>query len=1036
MMEHPALCDWQDPQMVGRNKEPAHATSVPYPDRETALRGTRTASPWFKLLNGAWRFAYAPSPAAAPQDFYRPDYDDGAWATIAVPGNWQMQGYDIPRYTNVQYPFPVDDQLSVPRDDNPTGCYRTRFVLPSGWEGRRVTICFEGVDSAFHLWLNGHEVGYSEDSRTTAEFDLTPYLQPGENLLAARVYRWSTGSYLEDQDFWRLSGIYRDVYLVAQPWVRLRDFWVRTSFDAAYRDATLRIQALVRNDGQPLVADYSVEAELLDAQGRAILAPWSGTARIRGRNEVEVELGQEVPRPRQWSAEDPYLYTLLLTLRDPSGAVVEVERSRVGFRQVEIREGQLLLNGVPIYLRGVNRHEHDPRTGHAVSVESMVQDILLMKRHNINTVRTCHYPDDPIWYDLCDMYGLYLIDEANIESHGVWDRLAKDPAWRTAFMERGVRMVERDKNHPSVIIWSLGNESGYGPNHDALADWIHRRDPTRPVHYESARDAAIVDIISVMYPSIERLTSLAEAPGETRPLLMCEYAHSMGNATGNLKEYWEVIRAHRRCIGGCIWDWVDQGILQVTPDGREWFAYGGDFGDVPNDGNFCINGLVGPDRVPHPALWEYKHILQPVWVEPVDLAQGIVEVQNRYEFSDLKGLKGSWRLEADGRVLQRGTLPRLSAPPGGKEQITIPLRPFQAQPATEYWLTVSFSLARPTLWAEAGHEVAWAQFPLPVAAPAGPVLSVGEMPALSWRETPHDVMVRGADWEWVFDKTQGTVRSWRVQGAELVRQGPLLQIWRAPTDNDANTWGSEKAAIHWREAGLDRLQHDPQAVEVHLLRPQALRVMAKERVAAPGCAAGFTCAYTYTVYGDGQVLLETHVLPDGDLPHLPRIGLRMMLPGGYETFTWYGRGPWETYADRKTAALMGVHRGTVDEQYVPYVRPQENGNKTDVRWAALTDAQGRGLLAVGGQPLEVSAHHYTAEDFTAARHTHELKRREEIILNLDARQSGLGGASCGPGRLPQYLVLPEETRFVIRLVPLLPDGPGPVALSKAWPEHI
>jgi len=1142
--------DWQTPQVLGRNKEPAHATLIPYADERTALAGERNASPYFTLLNGEWWFQYAPNPASAPDRFYEPGFDTHGWNTITVPGNWQLQGYDRPMYTNVQYPFPANDLPRVPEDDNPTGCYRRTFTVPNGWRERQIFVTFDGVDSAFHLWINGEAVGYSQDSRLPAEFNATDYLQDGENTLAVRVYRWSDGSYLEDQDFWRLSGIFRDVYLWSAPEVHVRDFWVRTDLDEAYRDAVLRVRAKVRNYGEQDVAGYSLEVALFDGDANQRISESATGIAIKAGEEVAVELERVVTAPEKWSDEHPYLYTVLLTLKDPTGEVVEVESCRVGFRMVEIKDGQVHINGVPILFKGVNRHEHDPDTGHVVTVESMIEDIRLMKQFNVNSVRTCHYPDDPRWYELCDQYGLYVIDEANIESHGVWDRLTKDAEWKTAFMERGMRMVERDKNHPCVVIWSLGNESGYGPNHVALAGWIHEHDPTRPVHYESATSQRIykgaetapeIDMVSMMYPSVDKTIEVSNMAGETRPYIMCEYAHSMGNSTGNLKEYWDAVEVYPRFQGGFIWDWADQGIRQVTEDGEEWFAYGGDFGDEPNDGSFCINGIVAADRVPHPGLWEHKKIVEPVRIEAVDLAAGKLRVINKYFFSDLSGLAISWTLSADGEVLQSGELPKLDTPAGGSAVVTVPLQEPELKPGTEYWLAVSFALAEDAPWARRGHEVAWAQFKLGFDVPTGAVSRIDGMLPLQVKESPTEIAVQGQGFSLTFDKAAGRIATWRHAGQELIRQGPALNVWRAPTENDANTWGDQRLAIRWREVGLDQLKERVTGVEATQAAPQVVRVAVRSvkevredaslpeppsweeqlshlerglswlldeeklRALCPRLdivyedlpeadkgaklkglmarsteedrllellrqvhdllvefgeqvpdilknvvvsgrldpeprhkpPARFECDYIYTMYGSGDVVLETHVVPAGDLPPLPRIGLQMSLPGRYDTFTWYGRGPHETYADRKLGARVGVYSGTVDDQYVAYVVPQENGNKTDVRWVALADEGGIGLLAAGmpdghgeSPSLEVSAHHFTTEDLTQAMHTYELGRREEIILNLDYRQSGLGNGSCGPGVLLQYLLQPCEVAFKIRLRPFSLQESTPAKLSK------
>lgn len=1034
-----SLNDWENPEIVGRRKEPAHATLMPYPTVVQALRGERLASPYCLLLNGDWRFSWSPNPASAPEGFYREDYDASGWKTIPVPSNWQMHGYDRPIYVNVQYPFPPDNMPRVPQEDNPVGCYRTDFELPAGWAGRRVFVVFDGVDSAFYLWVNGREVGYSQDSRLPAEFDLTPYLRPGRNTLAARVYRWSDGTYLEDQDFWRLSGIYRDVYLYATPQVHVRDFWANPVLDASYRDATLQVRANIKSYLPQGTATCRLAATLYGAAGAPVAGPARLPVVVSAGTEVVVETALAVADPAKWSAEHPNLHTLVLELQDGQGKTLEIESCRVGFRRIEIADGRILVNGMPIYFQGVNRHEHEPDTGHRVTRECMIQDILLMKRFNINAVRTCHYPDAPEWYELCDQYGLYLIDEANIESHGVWDKPTKDPIWRLAFMERGTRMVERNKNHPSVVIWSLGNEAGYGPNHQAIAHWIHQHDPTRPVHYESATSQRIyqgaetapeIDIVSSMYPPITRLVEMANIPNDPRPVIMCEYAHAMGNSCGNLKEYWEAIRGNPRIRGGFIWDWVDQGIRQVTPEGVEWFAYGGDFGDVPNDNNFCINGLILPDRRVHPALWEYKKVLEPVWVEPVDLLAGKLRVTNRYSFTSLGGLDVSWRVLADDRVLQEGTVPPLDTLPGQSTEVTIPFRKPRAKAGTDHWLNLSFTLNHDEPWAPKGHEVAWAQFALPIqASPVAP-LRAEEMPPLELHETAAAIRVRGQGFELVLDKATGAISSWRRGDKQLMARGPLLNVWRAPTDNDVagrRESGSERI---WRAAGLDKLAQTVTGIQAEQVSLQIVRVTVQATTSAPRKGNLFAVDYVYTIYGSRDVVLSTHLVPAAGLPHLPRVGLQMRLSAGHETFTWYGRGPHESYVDRKMGAAVGLYSASVDELCEPYITPQENGNRTDVRWLAFTDPEGSGLLVVAMPSLEVSALHYTTADLDAAKHTCELTRRDEITLNLDYAQSGLGGASCGPGTLPQYLLQPSELTFSVRLRPIGPHDGTPMNLSK------
>jgi beta-galactosidase len=1044
------LKDWENPAVTGRNREPPHVRLAPYPDETLAL--DEASSPYVISLNGRWRFRWAPNPASAPQVFFGPEFDDDGWDEIQVPGNWQLQGHGLPMYTNSQYPFPIDPRfadavrrmhesadrdhlstvrlpedalalpLDVPRDDNPTGCYRTRFTVPGEWAGRHIFLLFEGVDSAFHVWVNGEAVGYSQDSRLPAEFDITPHLQPGKNVLAVRVYRWSDGSYLEDQDFWRLSGIYRDVVLWAAPTVHLSDYRIRTDLDAAYEDASLSVRARVRYLSGTAGASYTLEAKLFASTGEGV-HPVCQSARsfaVGAGTEVSVEIEQPVQAPQKWSDEHPNLYTLLLVLSDGGGRIVQVERCQVGFRSVEIRDGQLRVNGRAIRVRGVNRHEHDPDTGHTVTYASMLEDILLMKRFNVNAVRTSHYPNHPHWYDLCDRYGIYVVDEANIESHGIWDRLARDPAWQQPMLERVTRMVERDKNHPCIIVWSLGNESGYGPNLEAAAGWIHAHDPTRPLLYNPAEGLPWVDILSPMYPPVDRLEAMAQDANETRPVILCEYAHAMGNGPGGLKEYWETIERHPRLQGGFVWDWVDQGLRQVTGDGREWFAYGGDFGDQPNDGNFCINGLVGPDRTVHPSLWELKKMHEPVVVQPLDLDSGLVRITNRYTFADLGELDAAWTLEADGQVLQSGELSGLDAPPGRSVEVSVPYQEPGIVPGTEYWLGLRFTLAGDTVWALRGHEIAWAQFQLPFASP-GQAVPADTMPPLTVEESRAGVSIQASAFSLTFDRRSGYISRWQHRGRVVVRHGPQLNLWRAPTDNDAR-----RMAARWQEAGLDRLREQAVAVSVERVNPSVVRV----RVESADPQLGVRSRYDYTVYGSGDLELEHTVELAGHLPPLPRLGVRLVLPGEYEQFAWYGRGPHETYPDREQGARLGLYRSTVHGQFVPYVTPQEHGNKTGVRWAALTDEDGNGLLAVGQPTLNISAHHYTARDLAQARHTHELFPRQDIFLNLDLAQSGLGSESCGPGVLPQYQLDGRVYRYRLRLRPLSGAADSPVELSK------
>jgi beta-galactosidase len=1027
--------EWQDPLVTGRNKQPAHATLLPYATVEQALQGTREASPFYRSLNGRWKFHFVSKPADRPRDFFRADFDDSRWAEIAVPSNWQLQGYDKPIYLNTRYPWAPDDPQPpfIPPDYNPVGSYRTTFELPAGWSGRRVFLHFAGVNSAFYLWLNGQQVGYSEDSMTAAEFDLTPFLRPGRNLVAAQVFRWSDGSYLEDQDTWRLSGIYRDVFLFSTPAVHIADFGVRTDLDDDYRDATLLVRPRLRAFDGAKPEGWTVEAQLFDPEQRPVLAtPLRKDAKAilnesypqSGTNPWGL-LEARVASPREWSAETPVLYTLVLSLKDAGGALVETESARVGFREVEIKNGRFLLNGRPIRLYGVDRHEHDPDTGQAIPYERMLQDVELLKRSNINAVRTSHYPNDPKWYDLCDRYGIYLIDEANLETHGVTGRLTNDPQWLQAFLGRAVGMVERDKNHPSVLLWSLGNESGMGPNHAAMAGWIHAHDPTRPVHYEGAaskpHDPAWVDVISRMYTRIPELDAMAQDTSETRPIMLCEYAYARGNAVGNLKEYWDLIESRDRLMGAFIWDWVDKALRKRDAQGREFWAYGGDYGDVPNDGTMVANGIVLPDRRPEPELFEVQKVYQRIDTTAVDAAAGRLRVMNHYDFQPLDFVEVAWEVSEDGRVVREG---RLSAPPLAPKQegaLTIPLLPLPGpRPGCERFLNVRYQLRQDALWAKRGHVVAWEQLALPDAPPA-PAPALTRVPPVVLEESAVAFTVRGRGFSVAIGKGTGALESFRAGAEELLVQPLVPNFWRVPLDNDIGYLllnDMPKRCAVWKAAGPGRRVS---SVRAERLAAQAVRVVAE--AVLPAAESRYVT--TYTVYGSGDLEVEARFTPGaGPLPELPRFGMQMAVPSSLSTLTWLGRGPHENYWDRNTGAAVGRYSGAVGELVHDYVRPQENGNRTDVRWVALTDARGAGLLASGLPLLSVSAWPYTMQQLEAATHTNELPRRDAggtgtqpITLNLDYRQTGVGGDD-GWGARPhaEYTLdaRPYEYRFRLR----------------------
>jgi beta-galactosidase len=899
------------------------------------------------------------------------------WDTVDVPGLWTMQNYERPHYTNVVMPF-AERPPRVP-DANPTGIYRRRFSVPSHWRGRRIVLGFGGVEGALHVLVNGEPVGLAKDARTPAEFDVTDLLGKGENEVVAVVVRWSDASFVEDQDQWWHAGISREVYLHA-------------------RGPVEDVFALADAEGGLAVhAPGAEQLRLVDARGRTMVTE----SFVNDRLEVEVR------RPRLWSAEEPALYTLVVSGAD------ETVSCRVGFRTVEVRDGRLLVNGVPVQIHGVNRHDHDDARGRAVTREVMEADAALMKRFNVNAVRTSHYPNDPYWLDLCDRYGLYLIDEANIEAHAYYDEVCRDPRYTAAFLERVRNLVERDKNHPSVILWSLGNESGYGPNHDAAAGWIRARDRSRPLHYEGAiaRDwgdgARATDIVCPMYASVEEIEEWAEAGPHARPLILCEFSHAMGNSNGGLADYYAAFERHGALQGGFVWEWIDHGIRQTDARGQQYWAYGGDFGDEPNDANFCADGLVWPDRTAHPALNELKFLAQPVRVETGDIQvstdhpdrsiarnrqdsasssrpesgdiqvpidhQARFIVRNRQDFASLAPYRGEWELSVDGVVLRRGRLSPL------RDGLRFDLD-LGTDTAGERFVTFRFFLRRPTEWAPAGHEVAWQQFAL-------------RRPARRSR--------RG--------------RRARFEGFEgLIIEGPRLQLWRAPTDNDGLRLLPERrrGVLHrWLELGLDRLEH-----RLESAAGDGTEVV--YRVSGRGNWDDAQHRQRYRAV-DGGVLVENEVLLGPELRDLPRVGVVMTLAPGLERLAWFGRGPWENYCDRLAATLVARFESTVAEQYVPYILPQEHGHHGDTRWLTVTRDDGSGLRVEGRPTIGFTASHFTADDLYGARHTSDLEPRPEVVLSLDHAQRGLGTASCGPDTAAKYRLDERLYRFayVLRALP-------------------
>ena len=1027
--------EWDDPAVLHEGTERPHATLMAYPSAELAATGDPARSPWFRSLNGTWKFNWAPGPASRPVGFHREDFSDGSWKTIRVPGSIEAQGFGIPIYVNSGYSFPYDEKAPrPPLEANPVGSYRTTFEVPADWGGRQVFLHFDGVDSAFYAWVNGVRVGYSEDARTPAEFNVTRLLRPGRNLLAVEVYRYSDGSFLEDQDMFRMSGIFRDVYLWSPADQHVRDIHVNTELDASYQDAVLTVRADLATRA---AASTVVELELRDPSG-ARMAGASKRVRVAPGADTPALFRLAVENPRKWSAETPVLYQVLLTVRDAKGRVLEVVPQAVGFREVEVKGARVLVNGRPVLLKGVNRHEHDVALGHTLDRAVMVRDIELMKQHNVNAVRTTHYPNDPLWYELADRYGLYLIDEANIECHGFGtnpqNRLTNDPAWTAAYVDRMQRMVERDKNHPSVVIWSMGNECGDGLNFAATYKWTKGRDASRPVHYEgtTSEGGSHADVNSFMYPSPSRMEELAKKRPDL-PLILCEYTHAMGNSNGGLKEYWDLFYSGANMQGAFVWDWVDQGIRQPVPaafrastEAKSFFAYGGWWEDrvgQNNDENFCQNGLVSADRVPHPGLAALKYVYRYLHGAPVDLAAGRVSVRSWFDFVNAKDVAtATWTVTANGRVLGSGPLPDLDIAPGQQREFTLPLPAIAPQPATEYFLNLSFATREETAWAPKGHEIAWEQWRLPIEAPPAPPSA--PPPPLGMEAWGRLTRFTGPDFALIFDRLSGVIQRYSYRGVAVLERGPRPDFWRAMTDNDLGAWKSvgtlarkdPKADISvWRHAGPAWSVRDVQVKRVDAGSAQVV-------VSAAIPAADAACTITYTIRGDGEMAVETSYQPGTSArAMMPRFGLELVVSPGLERIEWFGRGPLETYADRQFERV-GRYSSTVTAQWVEYSRPQENGNKTDVRWVTLTNGNGVGLMAIGDPTLSVSASHVTKDDLEGTDYSFKLPRRPETYLNLDMAQMGVGGIdswSRNAYPLPAYRIAadqPHRFRFTLRPV--------------------
>ena len=1041
----------QDPSIVEVGKMPARATLFNFESRQLARSDDRSRSRYFKSLNGSWKFNWVRDPSDRPVDFHRMDFEDVDWDDIDVPSNWELNGYGVPIYLNHPYEFSYDpDPPKIPEGYNPVGSYRKEFMIPSNWEGRDIIIHFGAVKSAFFIWVNGRQVGYSQGSKLPAEFDITEYVRTGKNLVALEVYRWSDGTYLECQDFWRISGIERDVSLFAEPRIRIADFWARTPLDRSFQDGEFHTDVDIVN-GTNKKELISVLVELFDPKGKRILSN-KDDVNIRPRSRIKHEVHEHISNVDRWTAEQPHLYQLMVTLKKGTRTIASISE-QIGFRTIEVNDGQFLVNGEPILIKGVNRHEHDPLTGHVISKELMERDIQLMKEYNINAVRTSHYPTDPYWYDLCDRYGLYVIDEANIESHGMGyhpDRtLGNDPQWKIAHLTRVQRMVERDKNHPSIIMWSMGNEGGDGVNFVACSDWIRQRDPSRPVHYERAGDQDHVDVYSPMYPGVNWLSKWAK-DRHVRPLIMCEYMHAMGNSLGGMKDYWDLIRKEPQLQGGCIWDWVDQGLEKTSENGETYFAYGGDFGptDTPSDGNFLINGLVQPDRRPNPHLNEVRKVYQDFIVEPVGLNEFFIKIKNENFFTGSDEYMIKWKLRSDGSTIQSGRFEDLGMMPQESRLVKVPVKDFAKEPLKEYFLEIEFRLKKKRGLLKAGHLVAWEQLPLVnyetiLLSSKDSFSTVDEnVPTIdSVIDSDDKIEIRGKDIEIVFSKKSGTIESLVANGNDHIINGPIPNFWRIPTDNDYGN-GMARRSIVWKRASENQTISDIKMIKGDVF------VGIRVSVEYPDIKS--SGEISYNIYGDGRIIVTHKFDPAREiLPNLPKFGMRMTIPREYDDLTWFGNGPHESYWDRKASSRVDVFSGKVSEQYHPYVRPQENGNKTDVRWATLRNEMGHGIMITG--LLSLNASHFVPEDYDdgfiidrsdgkmkarsdkKSMHTTDLKESGIIHLDIDHLQMGVGGEdSWGAQPLVKYQIEPKNYSYQFMIIPLgAKDDP-----SKAYGHHL
>jgi len=1026
--------DWENPLLTSLNTEKPHVTFIPFDSERKAITNNPTESTAFFSLNGKWKFKLSDNYTLVPANFFKPEFNATSWALIDVPSTWEVQGYSYPIYSNIPYEFYSKNPLPphVPYDYNPVGTYITQFTTPETFKNKKVIIHFGAVKSFFYIWLNGKYIGFSKDSKTPAEFDLTPYLTSGNNTLALQVFRWSDGSYLECQDMWRMSGINRDVFLYARPQVHIRDFFAKGNLKENYTKGNLEIDILFNKLTLENAKSHKLLINLYNKSNTSKPVSSETISLGAAANRDSLHYEKLLPQINKWTAETPDLYILTLTLLDQNNNCIESLSNQIGFRTSEIKNGLLLVNGVAVKLKGVNRHEHDPVTGHVISRELMLQDVKLMKQYNINAVRTCHYPDDPYWYELCDEYGLYVIDEANIESHGMGydlDRtLGNNPIWENAHIDRTRRMLERDKNHPSVIIWSLGNEAGNGCNFQATYRWIKTRDLSRPVQYERAGKEWNTDIYCPMYETVENILAYVSQK-QDRPLIQCEYAHAMGNSTGNMIDYWNAIDNNEQLQGGFIWDWVDQGLQKFDSTGRKYWAFGGDYGpkDVPSDGNFCTNGLVFADRKPHPGLSEVKKAYQYVKFTSLDLKKISFRMTNKYAFMDLENTQLQWEILENGVLIKKGVFATDNINAGTSRDYTISWKASNSKPNRSYHLNVYLVTTDDKPLLGKSHILASEQFELPFSTPQIE-LKAETLPDISASETDKDITVKGKNFAILFDKISGTLASYIFEGQQLIELGPLPNFRRAPLDNDVGSKMFVKCKP-WYDASEKRI------VKSVSLKSDTKVANVTVVYNLPDANSEFTSVYSVT--GKGEVLIENSLKVGENLPWIPRLGMNMQLKGTFNQVDWLGRGPFENYSDRKTAAFMGRYHSTADEMYVSYVRPQENGNRSDVKWVSIHDGKTLGVYFEGYPTLGFSALPFTYDDLKGfehkGKHGNLIQKQPFTNLNLDYMQCGVGGDdSWGAWPMKKYLIQAKDYSWSLRIRPymLIKEKPEKMFESK------